>query len=174
MKLSRLDTLKVYWQEVRKQKILLFFVVLGFIGGAVLELIAPLYYKRFFNVLAGSEPTPEIIQKLILILVIVLGINSLLWIFYRLGHIANIFFQPKVMSGLTQRAYDYLQRHGYEFFTNRFVGSLVRRVTRLPRVWLIAMNSSKIFPTNTRPLSVNGELNCPAVNVSVSPLRAQF
>ena len=104
MQLSRLDTLKIYWQEVRKHKTPLFFVILGFSGGAVMELIAPLYYKKFFNVLAGSTPTPEIFKRLVLILVIVLGVNALQWLFGRLGHITNIFFQPLVMSGLTQRA----------------------------------------------------------------------
>ncbi|MEK7189862.1 MAG: hypothetical protein AAB666_02670, partial [Patescibacteria group bacterium] len=46
------------------------------------------------------------------------------------------------MADLLQYAYKYLQRHSYDFFTNRFVGSLVRKVTKLSRAFQVFADRS--------------------------------
>lgn len=130
------DTLKIYWQQVRKYKLLLFFMFLGLAAATVLELIAPLYYKEFFNILTGSTSTENTVaQELIRVLISIITINIISWGFYRFTTFANDYFLPYVMADLSQHSYDYLMQHSHGFFTNRFVGALVRKLTRLSRAF---------------------------------------
>lgn len=135
MKSHTKDTLKVYWHAVRNYKLLAFFMflALGLVTG--LELVVPLYYKEFFNILTGAQSSPDRAADLLRVLFLILGLNGVLWIIFRFTTFANDYFQPHVMADLLQNAYAYLQRHSYGFFTNRFVGALVRKVTKLSRAF---------------------------------------
>lgn len=103
----------------------------------VLELIVPLYYKEFFNILTGTIPSSARAADLLRVLFLILGLNSVMWVIFRFTTFANDYFQPKVMADLLQTAYAYLQRHSYGFFANRFVGALVRKVTKLSRAFAV-------------------------------------
>jgi len=136
MNIKPLDTLKIYWQQVRKHKPLLFLMFLALGATTVLELIVPLYYKDFFNVLTGSTSAENnVAAELIRVLVTVLFINIISWVLYRFTTFANSYLQPSVMADLSQHAFDHLMRHSHGFFTNRFVGALVRKLTRLSRAF---------------------------------------
>lgn len=130
------DTLKIYWQQVRKHKLLLFLMFLALGVTTVLELIVPIYYKEFFNVLTGSTSSGNTVAaELIRVLITVLSINITSWVLYRFTTFANSYLQPSIMADLSQHAFDYLMRHSHGFFTNRFVGALVRKLTRLSRAF---------------------------------------
>ncbi len=103
----------------------------------MLELIAPIYYKQFFNVLTSGLPTAAMASELVRILILIAIINSAGWLVYRFTTFANDYFQPRVMTDLTQRGYDYLQYHSHAFFTNRFTGALVRKLTKLSRAFQV-------------------------------------
>ncbi len=136
MNIKPLDTLKIYWQQVRKYKLLLFLMFLALGVTTVLELIIPIYYKEFFNVLTGSASAENnVAAELIRVLVTIVFINIISWVLYRFTTFANSYFQPYIMRDLSQHAFDYLMQHSYGFFTNRFVGALVRKLTRLSRAF---------------------------------------
>jgi len=111
-------------------------MLLGLTFGALIDLAIPVFYKRFFDILtSGVAPTEGVVGMLIKVLVAILILHSIGWIFWRFITFANTYFQPRVMADLFEHGYDYLQRHSYGFFTNRFVGALVRKVTKLPRAF---------------------------------------
>jgi len=98
-----------------------------------LDVVAPLFYKRFFDLLSGeipavSEELPALLRGTILIVLILHLFN---WIAWRLFALFSNWFQPRVMADLRQTAFSYLHHHSYRFFSNSFSGSLVRRVNRL-------------------------------------------
>lgn len=110
------------------------FLTLG--AGTVLDLATPIYYKKFFNVLTGEGGVSgDASSALVRVLLSIVALNLAGWIFSRVSHFANNYFQPRVKADLFEYAYEYLQRHAYGFFTNRFVGALVRKVTKLPRAF---------------------------------------
>ncbi len=153
MNTKPLDTLKIYWQQVRKYKLLLFLMFLALGVTTVLELIIPLYYKEFFNVLTGSiSAGNNIAAELIRVLITIAFINIISWVLYRFTTFANDYFQPYVMADLSQHAFDYLMRHSYGFFTNRFVGALVRKLTRLSRAFEVLSDRVywNLFPLGIR------------------------
>lgn len=137
MKQRTKQTLRLYWSQIRNYKFLLFFMMLSLGIATVLEIIIPIYYKKFFDILTGTQATSVTAAALLNTLFAILAINAVTWIIYRFTTFANDYFQPQVAADLLQYAYKYLQRHSYNFFTNRFVGSLVRKVTKLSRAFQV-------------------------------------
>lgn len=111
-----------------------FWVIIGTIAlGSLVSIVIPLFYKRFFDLLTLADGLPKVVLvgELQHVILVVLGLNGLLWLFYRVASFVNNYFQPRVMADLANTCFDYLHGHSLGFFSNRFVGSLVRRVGRL-------------------------------------------
>ncbi|MDP3985502.1 MAG: ABC transporter ATP-binding protein [bacterium] len=131
MKVSFRDTLAIYWSEMRHHKWLLFFMMVAMISAKILQIIVPLYYKKFFDLLGEAEPTASLAGTLISILVAILVINAVSWLGWRGANFLNSQFQPRMITGLTERAFANMIGHSYGFFANSFVGALTRRCRRL-------------------------------------------
>ncbi|MBL7045757.1 MAG: ABC transporter ATP-binding protein, partial [Parcubacteria group bacterium] len=101
----------------------------------VLEIVTPLFYKRFFDVVGGdggvsaSEATPVLVG----IIVVVLSISLVSWLSRRIREYFNIRFEAKVMADIANDGFEYMFGHSHRFFVNNFAGSLVRKVNRLVR-----------------------------------------
>lgn len=129
------STLKIYWQHASKHPWLGLVVLLSTVGAALTDVIAPLYYKKFFDALAGGEPGAVIAKILISILFIIAGLNLLQWIFWRISTYAAVYFQTEILADLSNTCFKYLHRHSHSFFNNNFVGSLVKRVNWFTRAF---------------------------------------
>lgn len=136
MAVRALDVLRVYWRGVRPRRVILFFMMLAIGGASILELIVPLYYRQFFDVLsqAGIYHSGHG-QRLVAIILHVLIFNACMWACYRFATFVNGYFQSKVMADLRTHAFDYLLGHSYGFFANNFGGSLVQRINRHARAF---------------------------------------
>ncbi len=128
MKNNSKKTLKIYWQSLSNYKVSVFAMLFAVTGAAVIDVIVPLYFKEFFDVLSGSQPKDVIVKSLIAILIIIAGLNFLEWIFWRIATFTASYFYPKVMADLTNKCFAYLHKHSFAFFENTFVGSLTKRV----------------------------------------------
>ncbi|MBI5466362.1 MAG: ABC transporter ATP-binding protein [Candidatus Kerfeldbacteria bacterium] len=133
MKAITKQTYLVFWQHVRRYRLLFWFIVLSIAAGAALSVVVPLYYKDFFNLLAGGQGPAVIVPQLLKLIGIILLFNMGIWLVYRLGTFGNNYFQPRVMADIQDTCFDYLHQHSFGFFINRFVGALVRKVGRLTR-----------------------------------------
>lgn len=135
MKAKIHDVNKVFWKHVRPHLGLASVIVLGISFAKVTQIVTPIFYKRFFDVLTGDvEPfRGSIPETLVYIILIVLAINFVGNILWRVAGLANAKFQPLMMRNLERSSYDYLMGHSYRFFTNNFTGALVRKIRRLSR-----------------------------------------
>ena len=133
MNLKARDVLKTYWKEARHYKLALFVMVSAIMIAVVADLIAPLYYKKFFDLIADSSPVEAIVTQLVVLLLFVALFRGISWLGYRFATFLNPYFQTHVITNLRQRAFDYLLYHSYSFFANSFTGSLVQKVNRLSR-----------------------------------------
>jgi ATP-binding cassette, subfamily B, bacterial len=135
---KKIDTkgiLLVMWQHLRKYAGR-WYVLLGFIAIAKgMDVLAPLFYKRFFDLMAGEIPsTPEALPALLVgTITMVLIIHGGSWLSWRLSSAINLWLQPRVMADIVQTGHAYLHDNSYKFFSNSFTGSLIRRVNRLAR-----------------------------------------
>lgn len=105
--------------------------MLSIIVASTLEVVAPFYYKKFFDELT-TDPVRETLVK---ILMVVLVIHLISWIFFRIAFFANSFFQTSIMRDLANFCFAYLHKHSFSFFNNNFVGSLVKKVNRFYRAF---------------------------------------
>lgn len=135
MKLKARHVLTVYWRAVRKYKALLFFMMLGVVAATTLEVIVPLYYKKFFDVLSDAGRAAEASPKLVEIIWVILLLHLVMWFFYRGATFLNSRFQAWVMADLKQLCFEYLLGHSHGFFANSFVGSLVQKINRMARAF---------------------------------------
>ena len=129
------DVLVAFWQGIRPKKYWMFFLFFWMILANITGIIAPIFYKQFFDVIIVDASKPFVAQKLLLIIYYILLVNLLQWLFYRLATVSNIKYQMNTIATLKQNSYDYLMEHSYSFFANNFVGSLVQRVNRFARAF---------------------------------------
>lgn len=114
---------------------LLFLVLGGVIGGIALSTAVPYFYKQFFDTLASTSGQAAAGHELKRIITLILIFHAVEWAFWRIATFAVNRFQPKVMADLSNSSFEYLHGHSVNFFINRFVGSIVRRVSRMVRAY---------------------------------------
>ncbi len=146
------DVLKAFWQAIRPRQIFMYFAIFAYSVVSVLDLIVPLVYKQFFDVLATEGNRSFLAPQLIKFLVIILIIHGIVWIFFRTAMFVLNDFESKTMAQLKQISFNYMISHSHSFFANSFTGALVQRVNRFSRSF------EKLFDTlvfNIIPLFIN-------------------
>jgi ATP-binding cassette, subfamily B, bacterial len=130
MKLNTKRTLRYYWQHVTRHKwlALLIFAMASF--GTSLDLVVPYFYKLFFDNLTLEVGIDFIVDKNIQILYWILGVYFAQWVFWRIANFSLAHFEARVKADLANECFDYMHGHSYRFFTNHFVGSLIKKVGR--------------------------------------------
>ncbi|MBN1779427.1 MAG: ABC transporter ATP-binding protein [Candidatus Buchananbacteria bacterium] len=128
MQTNTKKTLKIYWRYSLKYKIAVFSVLIFGIASAALTSIVPLYFKHFFDVLAGGQLPSAAGKILVGILLTILGLELFQWFCTRAYTFFANYFESKVMIELSNHAFAYLLKHSFGFFNDNFVGSLVKKV----------------------------------------------
>ncbi|MDP1690253.1 MAG: ABC transporter ATP-binding protein [bacterium] len=115
------------------------------VGG---EVIAPLYLKKFVNVLAGGNTAPTAFSAVIVILGMYALVNFIAWIGQRVRMLTLGRLEARSMADLYDEAFTYLIGHSHEFFISNFTGTLTRRVTRYARSFESVLDNllMNIFP----------------------------
>jgi len=96
-----------------------------------LELLAPYFYKVFFDTLVGAQSSTDVSPDLIKLILIIAGLHFSAMVFRRVGDFANIPLYSRAMANIYRECFNYLHKHSYNFFNNNFTGSLVKKVNRL-------------------------------------------
>jgi ATP-binding cassette, subfamily B, bacterial len=134
-KASVADVFRVFWRAVYPQRWAMYVAIVTTVITDVLQLITPLYYKRFFDAITSGGDKMAMAPHLINILVIILALNGTAWVFFRFGFFATNKLEPGVMARLKQISFTYLMDHSYSFFSNNFTGALIQRVNRFSRAF---------------------------------------
>ena len=121
---------RFYLREVFKQPWLFTIFISGITLIQVMDLIAPLYLRQFFNQLSIGSRDAAAVAELLSILTMFAAVLFGRWFFNRVEHICNLHFQSRAMSNLFSVAFEYLIGHSHHFFISQFVGTLTRRVSK--------------------------------------------
>ncbi len=134
-KIHTRDVLRVFWEQVSKYKGSTLFMLLLIAFANAIDVLVPVFYKRFFDLLSGDlSPGTETIAHLLIGTIVIIGVlHGLEWLGWRVSGLMSSWFQPRVMADLEQTSLSYLHQHSFRFFSNNFAGALVRKVTRLAR-----------------------------------------
>ncbi|MFH1366648.1 MAG: ABC transporter ATP-binding protein [Patescibacteria group bacterium] len=152
MRFNIRKTLGYYWRASLHYKKTAVLTVVGVIGAAVINVVVPLYLKKFVDLMTSGEMISSVAKSLISVVVIIAILRFGQWLFYRLCTFSASYFQSKVMADLTDFCFGYLQKHSYGFFTDNFVGSLVKKVKWFGRSFEVI--TDKLF-WDLGPLFVN-------------------
>ncbi|MFA5532583.1 MAG: ABC transporter ATP-binding protein [Candidatus Shapirobacteria bacterium] len=118
---------------MKKHKICGSLLVMSTVIATIIDAIIPLYFKDFFNVLAGGE-SKEIIVKGLLYILLVVGILKFLeWIFRRISAFSLNYFEARLIAELSKKCFSYIHQHSFNFFSNNFTGSIVKKVKSFVR-----------------------------------------
>ncbi|MFA6098052.1 MAG: ABC transporter ATP-binding protein [Patescibacteria group bacterium] len=128
MKANTRETINIYWQSVWKYKTSLLFSLVAIISASILNVITPLYYKKFIDSLAGGTGQDSIVKTLISILIIIAIVRLAQWVCWRIATFTANYFESKAMTDLTDSCFAFLHKHSFGFFNDNFVGSLVKKV----------------------------------------------
>ena len=110
---------------------MIFFLVFATISSMAWYLVG----RNFFAALSSTDSKEIIVNSLFHTLLIIMFIEFLEWLGWRGFQHAVIRFEAKCMNNINNECFDYLHQHSYRFFTNNFVGSLVKKVTRFVRAF---------------------------------------
>ena len=88
------ETYKIYWDHVRPYQWLAVLMLASLVVGTVVDMIVPIFYKRFFDELAAGITSPAAKPALFNIIFIILGMHALGWVVWRVSIFANNYLQP--------------------------------------------------------------------------------
>jgi len=124
-----------FWRAAREHKVLLWSSFICFAAGFIANVFVPIFYKDFFDELAGG-PSGLAMQRLFDIIAVIAALHAVAWIFGRIGIFCANAMQSKVGARLKQNSFDYMMLHSRDFFANNFSGSLVQRTNRFSRAFI--------------------------------------
>jgi ATP-binding cassette subfamily B protein len=124
------QTFRIYWRHTKKYRGVFLLIIFAISLGSITNLIAPLYYKEFFDTLFGTDHVVDKVIALKTALVKVLLTYLVSWIFWRISGFGVAYFQTRIMADLMNKCFAYIHKHSVTFFNNNFVGSLVKKVNR--------------------------------------------
>ncbi len=154
---SLTEIVKSFWNEMKHYKLVMFLIFILYVIASAANVVTPIYYKDFFNVISSSADKSAALPELIHIIVIIACINLIIWSTFRGGQFLNIYFESEVIKRLKDRSFDYMMRHSYTFFANNFAGSLVQRINRYARAFE-RLNDRLVFdiiPLTVRVIGVS-------------------
>ena len=125
--------MKIYWQHLKRYPWLGIVVFLSTIFASVFDVIIPLYYKKFFDILSIGQNNS--IDALLFVLLIILALNFTHWAFWRIQTFTLVSLESWMLKDLANTCFRYLHLHSYAFFNSSFVGSLVKRVNWFTRAF---------------------------------------
>src|SRR3989338_141198 len=125
------ETFSIFWQHARKYPGLILLLLIALVGATAAEVFWPLFYKELFNLAANHAPAASL--AFVVLKILIAAVIS--WSFWRLATFTNNIFQPSVMRDLLNTCFNYLHKHSYNFFSNNFAGSLVKKVGRFERAF---------------------------------------
>lgn len=135
MKQNTRKTLRFFFQEAKKHKLLLSSMIFFLVFATISSMAWYLVGRNFFAALSSTDSKEIIVNSLFHTLLIIILIEFLEWLGWRGFQHSVIRFEAKCMNNINNECFDYLHQHSYRFFTNNFVGSLVKKVTRFVRAF---------------------------------------
>jgi len=125
------QTFRIFWQHARRYPGLILLLTIGLLGATAAESFGPYFYKQLFNLLAANAP----VAPILMVVTKILAAAAVAWLFWRLATFVNNVFQPSIMRDLLNTCFNYLHRHSFNFFSNNFAGSLVKKIGRYERAF---------------------------------------
>lgn len=140
---------RTYLKALAKRPWLFAILVLGAIALQITELAAPLYLRQLFNAISANNPTPEVVQILMGLLVSLALVYLAGWTSRRITTATIVVLESRTMADLTVSSFEYLMGHSQHFFSSQFTGTLTRKVKKFADAFETLLDTIMLqfFPT---------------------------
>jgi len=156
-KVTIFDVLREYLRVAKDFYLLIILSNVGTIAAVICgSIVAPLYYKDFFDALTNATDPVSAVPQLVSIILVILALNFVGWLGYRILSFSLTYLEAGVMNRLRQNGYEYVIGHSYSFFSNTFSGSLVQKINRFMRSFerIVDRLFGEIIPIIVRVIGV--------------------
>ncbi len=129
---------KIMWRHSRHYWVTILFILVVIISLNAAQVITPIYYKKLVDVAGAAvvgAPVEKTLAELFGVFLVIAILKGLVWLFRRGRGFLLTYFESRIMTNLSQTAFNYLIQHSYRFFTDSFSGSLVRKVNRFTKAF---------------------------------------
>jgi|SaaInlStandDraft_6_1057023.scaffolds.fasta_scaffold28776_1 ATP-binding cassette, subfamily B, bacterial len=123
-------TLTTYIKQLRKYWKTSSLAGISVVAGSAANLVAPLYYKKFFDIITIADTGNDKADALIAIITTILILHGISWVFWRIAVFCASYFETNGTRDLASSCFSYIHKHSASFFNNTFIGSLVKKVNR--------------------------------------------
>lgn len=123
------QTFAYYFKHAQEYRATFLVIFIFVILASAANVLGPVYYKKFFDLLTTTGPAATMAQ-FTEVLLIILAIKLFGWLCWRILSFTSSYFQTHVMADLFNSCFAYLHKHSVSFFNNNFAGSLVKKVNR--------------------------------------------
>ena len=160
MKENTRKTFRFFWGYVKRHKIAASAMLFGLLLGSIMGMVWVMIFREFFAILEMGGEKAVVSAALMVTLGWIIFSEALEWIGWRIVHYVDNWLRPQVMSEIVQDCFEYMHQHSYRFFTNNFVGSLVKKVGRIMRGFerVIGKIYWDMVPMTTKVLFILGVL----------------
>ncbi|MBI5654723.1 ABC transporter ATP-binding protein [Candidatus Uhrbacteria bacterium] len=134
MRSTNIDVLKVFYDHVKKYKLAVFTACISSLAVNAFALLPPWLYKLMFDLLSNTSLTlNERAETAMPYLLAIIASKTAVQLCWRGVDFSLIYLESHAMVDIASTSFSYLEKHSYQFFSNSFTGSLVRKVNRLVR-----------------------------------------
>lgn len=127
--------LRVFWEHLRPYKRSLIVSLVCVIAASLVDIVSPVLYKRFIDLLSGGVPDTGDVSAFVGAILLILIAHMFGWVAWRTAAFIESWRTPRVQADLVQTSHQAIHKHSYQFFSDNFAGSLVRKVGRIERAY---------------------------------------
>ena len=129
MKMYTKLTFQFFWSSIKRHWPLASLAFVAMTFGTMFDMYFYYLFKDFINAITAGE-SESVLLRIVLWIFLFQLLNVAMW---RVGGYSASVFEPKAMKEITNHCFEVLHKHSYNFFNNQFVGSLVKRISRMAR-----------------------------------------
>ncbi|MBD3270164.1 ATP-binding cassette domain-containing protein [Candidatus Peregrinibacteria bacterium] len=123
--------LKYYWSQMKGHRLIFLLVSLMIASASALSIYGTTLLGDFIELMTSNQPSKIVTEKAWNVLFILVATIFVVFALWRIAGFITGYFEAKVMKKISKNSYQYLIQHSYDFFTNNFAGSLVKKMGRL-------------------------------------------
>ena len=127
------DVFQIFVAYSRRYTVRAAAIYIAIIIAVATEAFVPTYLARFIDSLGTLGRNDSSLVILGGIVLSILALKIIGWAGWRVSGFLTCEFQPRVIADMNRDSFAYTLDHSYQFFSDTFVGSLVRKINRLTR-----------------------------------------
>lgn len=135
MKNQTFETIKIYWNHIRRHKAMFLFVVFTAVIANASNSLIPIFMKKIVDAISSSGAKDGLFSAAIFFLLIAAGLELFRWACFRAIAFSYIRLLAKLLAEINNASFKYLHYHSFSFFSNNFSGSLVKKVNYFTRAF---------------------------------------